>query len=256
MDATARVQPSRAASDPEKTRELLVQARAGDEGARERLVEENLRLVASIVARFRPTAAEYDDLFQVGCIGLLKAIDRFDPEYGVRLSTYAVPLIMGEIRQYTRSARPLRIGRTLHDLSGRVARTRESLTQELGRGPTVLEIAEALAVDAEDVVMALEASAPVASLDSPIAQGDADGAVLADVVAGVPRFHEEVANVDNVVLKEALTRLAPWERRLIGLRFFADKSQTEVARLLGVSQAHVSRTEQRLLQTFRHFFDS
>lgn len=239
----------------ERTRELLLRARAGDNEARERLVEDNLRLVASIVRRFQRFPFEYDDLFQVGCVGLLKAIDRFDPEFNVRFSTYAVPVIMGELRQYARSGQALRLGRTLHDLASKVGRTREALTQQFGRQPSVGEIAASLMVDPEDVAMALEAAQPVASLDAPIGSADSEGGVLADVVSGTSGLHDEVGNVDHVALKQALSRLAPWERRLVGLRFFADKSQTEVARLLGVSQAHVSRTEKRIMNTFRGFFD-
>src|SRR5690625_3653830 len=143
------------------TRRLIARAQKGDEDARRRLVEENLGLVAAIARRFQPVPVDYDDFFQVGCIGLLKAIDRFDFRFDVRFSTYAVPVILGEMRQYARSRHPWRVGRTLHDTARKALRIGEALTQSLGREPTVVEIADALAVDAEEVAMALESMRPV-----------------------------------------------------------------------------------------------
>lgn len=250
-DAQTRQLP-RGVLGTDEVRALLSRARAGDDAARQQLIERNLRLVASVARRFHSGAVEYDDLFQVGCIGLVKAINRFNPDFDVRFSTYAVPVIMGEIRQYVREQHPVRLGRTLHDLARKVAATREALAQKLDRQPTAGEIAAELSIDTEDVVAALEAALPVASLDEPVMSADPDSLVLGDVIAAASTG----ANIDNVVLKQALASLESWERRLILLRFFADKPQTEVARLLGVSQAHVSRTEQRILRRFREFLGS
>lgn len=251
-DARTRQLP-RGVLGSDEVRALISRARAGDTAARQELIERNLRLVASVARRFTAGGLEYDDVFQVGCIGLVKAINRFNPDFDVRFSTYAVPVIMGEIRQYVREQHPLRLGRTLHELARRVAATREFLAQKLDRQPTAAEIAAELSVDTEDVVIALEAALPVASLDEPLLSADPDSVVLGDVIASAAPFS---VNVDNVVLKQALAALEPWERRLILLRFFADKPQTEVARLLGVSQAHVSRSEQRILRRFREFLGS
>lgn len=233
---------------PDEVRELLSRARAGDESARERLVRTNLRLVASIANRFHRPGVDWDDLFQVGCIGLVKAIDRFDLNFRVRFSTYAVPVIMGEIRQYLRSQHPVKLGRKLHTMMQQVAACREVLVKRWDRQPTVGEIARELSVDPEEVVAALEAGMPVASLEEPVFRGDGEPIVLGEGIAaadGQDRF------IENVSLQAALAQLEEWERRLIVLRFFEEKSQTEVARTLGVSQAHVSRTERRILRRFR-----
>ncbi|MFO7311548.1 MAG: SigB/SigF/SigG family RNA polymerase sigma factor [Bacillota bacterium] len=257
MDA-APIQPGEADVDrpaegvlsPEETRALLARARAGDREARDRLVRANLRLVASVAARFAGRGVEYEDLFQVGCVGLIKAIDRFNVSFDVRFSTYAVPVIMGEIRQFLRSEHPVRLGRSLHELAARVAGCRAELAQRLGRTPTAQEIAAELAVAKEDVVAALEASQPVHSLDAPLVAEGGDDLRLGDRVAA-PSDGE--ALVENAALKAAMARLAEWERQLLAMRFLLDLPQTEVARRLGVSQAHVSRTEQRLLRSFREW---
>jgi len=235
---------------PEETRQLLAQAQAGDKEARDRLVQANLRLVASVAARFVGRGIEFDDLFQIGCLGLVKAIDRFDLRFDVRFATYAVPVIIGEIQQWLRQQHPLRLGRSLHDLAARVATCRADLTQRLGRTPTPAEIAEALAVDKEEVVAALEAFQAVHSLDEAVPGDEGDELRLGDRVAA-PADGE--ALVDQLALRAAMARLNEWDRRLVLLRFFLDLPQTEVARRLGVSQAHVSRSEQRILRTFREW---
>lgn len=238
-------------TSPDEVRTLLARAQSGDEAARERLVQTNMRLVAGIAHRFQRPGMDYEDLFQVGCIGLIKAIDGFDLSYDVRFSTYAVPVIMGEIRQYARRQHPVRLGRKLTELAREVAACRERLEGRLSRQPTVAEVAAELAVDPEDVVSALEAGMPVASLDEPVFESDGEAIVLGQRLAAAdeqPRF------IENIVLKAALAELDEWERRLIVLRFFEEKSQTETAKTLGVSQAHVSRTERRILRRFRESF--
>ena len=235
---------------PEEVRRLLAQAQAGDGEARERLVQANLRLVASVASRFVGRGLEFDDLFQIGCLGLVKAIDRFDLRFDVRFATYAVPVIIGEIQQWLRQQHPLRVGRSLHDLAARSAACRAQLAQRLGRTPTPAEIAAALAVDKEEVVAALEAVQSVQSLDEALPGGDGDELRLGDRVAA-PVDGETL--VDQLALRAAMARLNEWDRRLVLLRFFLDLPQTEVARRLGVSQAHVSRSEQRILRTFREW---
>lgn len=233
------------------TLELIGRAQRGDEDARHQVVEANLALVAYLVRRLRPGPDDFDDLFQVGCIGLLKALKRFDPQFGVRFSTYAVPVILGEMRQHARTRHPVRVGRALQETARRAHAAADTLTQRLGRRPTLREIAHHLQRDVDDVALALAGLRPVASLAEPSGGTDGDDLTLEARLAAHRMADQETNRVDNIVLQEALGRLAPWERRLIGLRFFADKSQTEVARLLGVSQAHVSRSERRILARFR-----
>jgi len=233
-----------------ETNELIVRARRGDREAQDRLVQANMRLVASVANRFTGRGMEYEDLFQIGCIGLVKAIQRFDTRLGVRFSTYAVPVIMGEIRQALRAEHPLRLGRSLHDLAARVNACRDVLAQRLGRTPTAAEIAAELALAKEDVVAALDAFQPVQSLDEPLSAAGGDDLRVGDRIAGGA---EADVWLDRAALKAALARLADWERRLVVLRFLLDLPQTEVARRLGVSQAHVSRNEQRLLSALREW---
>lgn len=235
---------------PAETRALLARAQAGDREARDRLVEANLRLVASVAQRFVGRGIEFEDLFQIGCLGLVKAIDRFDLRYDVRFSTYAVPVIIGEIRQWLRQDRPVRVGRSLQDLAARAVRCRAQLTQRLGRTPTAAELAAALAVAKEDVVAALDAWQPVQSLDEALPAGDGEPLRRGDGITGSADGEDLV---EHAALKAAMARLDEWERRLILLRFFLDLPQTEAARRLGVSQAHVSRTEQRILRAFREW---
>lgn len=245
--------PDTAAGAPDETRRLIAQAQAGDAAAREELVRANLRLVAAVAQRFRTSGVDLDDLFQVGCIGLIKAIDGFDPAYEVRFSTYAVPVIMGEMRQYLRRQRsPLHLGARLASLQREVAACEERLAARLERQPTVGEIASELNVDAEEVAAAVAARA-VASLDEPLYPDDGDAVSLGDRLAGGEDWERLV---ENVALHAALARLSEWERRLVVLRFFEDKSQDETARALGVSQAHVSRSERRILQFFRETLGS
>lgn len=234
---------------------LWARVRAGEAEARRRMVEDNLALVTALVRRMGPAPDEYDDCLQVGCIGLLKAVDGFDPGFGVRFSTYAVPVILGELRQFARGRHPMKQGRTLQDKARAAARARDELSQQFGREPTVSEVARKLGVDPEDVVLALEAGRPVASLEAPVGSEKTDAVALGDMLAAASPVPGEAETVNMLLLRQALDRLAPWERRLIGLRYFADKSQTEVARLLGVSQAHVSRTERRILTRFRELFN-
>jgi len=236
---------------PERSGRLLARAQAGDPGAREAAVRANLGLVRAAARRLQRPGVEYDDLFQAGCIGLLKAVDGFDPRRGVRFSTYAVPVIIGEMRRWAREQHPVRLPRGLADVRRRALACREALAQRLSREPAVGEIAGELQVSPEDVAEALAAERPVASLDEPPPGAGADAAPLAQ---RLPADGGEERLVENAALKAALAQLADWERRLILLRFFEGFSQAETARALGVSQPHVSRTERRLLRRFRDAF--
>lgn len=239
----------------EVVRELVRQAQAGDKTARDRLVEANLRLVRSLVSRFSGTSADPEDLFQLGCIGLLKAVDRFDLSYDVRFSTYAVPLILGEIRRFLRDDGPLRVSRSLKQLAHSARRAREKLAAQLGRDPTIAEIAQAVGAPPEDVVEAMDGARAPASIHQTVHESDGDPIYLLDQLASEDGQREGLW-VDRVALRESLKRLDPREREVIVLRFFRDKTQTEVAAILGCSQVQVSRLERRAIEHIRQFMSA
>jgi len=229
----------------ESTREKLARARNGDLRAREELVEENMALVRYLVKRFAGRGAESEDLFQYGCIGLLKAIDRFDPEFSVRFSTYAVPVILGEIRRYLRDDGPIHVSRTIHDNARRVeqfcAEWREAHCEE----PGVNEVAEGLGMSREDVVLAINARNRVRSLNEPI--GSESDLRLMDVLGDEP-----MRDIDSrLTLAKLLRDLPDDERTLIVRRYFKSHTQTEIARDMGVSQVQVSRMESRIIKKMR-----
>jgi RNA polymerase sporulation-specific sigma factor len=236
-------------------RELVRRAQAGDKAARDRLVEANLRLVRSLAARFTSTSADQEDLFQLGCIGLLKAVDRFDLSYDVRFSTYAVPLILGEIRRFLRDDGPLRVSRSLKQLAQRARKAREKLAGDLGRDPTVAEIARELNVSPEDVVEALDGARAPASIHQTVYEGDGDPIYLLDQLSG-EEGQREGQWLDRVALREGLLKLEEREQQVIVLRFFRDMTQSEVASILGCSQVQVSRLERRALEQIRRYMSA
>lgn len=231
--------------DIEQTRQLIAQSQGGDLAARSRLVEENLPLVHNVARRFLDRGLEFEDLVQIGCLGLLKAIQDFDLSYDVKFSTFAVPKIMGEIKQNLRSAAPLKVARSLRKLASDALRIKDVLAQTLGRSPTISEIAAELNTSPEEVVCALEAVAPVYSLQSALDSDDEESRALEDVLAAPE-------NAEHFLLRQALEKLDPAEKRLILLRYFAEKSQSQVAQELGTSQAQVSRWESRIIRQLRH----
>lgn len=236
-------------------RDLVRQAQAGDKAARDRLVEANLRLVRSLVTRFASTSADLDDLFQLGCIGLLKAVDRFDLSYDVRFSTYAVPLILGEIRRHLRDDGPMRVSRSLKQLAQQARRAREKLSGSLGREPTIAEIAAECGVSTEEVVEALDGARPPASIHQTVHESDGDPIYLLDQLAS-EEGQREGQWLDRVALREGLSQLPEREQMVILLRFFRDKTQAEVAEVLGCSQVQVSRLERRALEQIRNFMSA
>lgn len=232
----------------EETLELIVRAQNGSDEAQERLVLCNTALVKSIVRRFLGKGCEYDDLFQIGCMGLVKAINHFDSSYDVRFSTYAVPMIAGEIKRFLRDDGIIKVSRSLRELSIRASSAREALRARLGREPGILEIAENLGVEPEELSRALEAARPCVSIYEPAYSADSDALVM-DVV---PIPEEELSGVlDRVILKELLGELKPRERALIVMRYFMDKTQSETGAALGISQVQVSRLEARILSAMR-----
>ncbi len=227
---------------------LLKQVQEGDEKARRRLIETNLRLVRTVVQRFAPWGYEPEDLFQIGCIGLVKAVDNFDLQFGVRFSTYAVPMIIGEIRRFLRDDNPIRVSRSLKERAFKIKRAVEYLTQQLGRGPTMQEFAADTGLKAEEIATALEAIQIPSSLSEPIYQDEGAPILLSNQLSS---GENEIDWLDKVVLKQVLERLDEREQKLITLRFFRDKTQTEIAHLLGLSQVQISRLEKQILKKMK-----
>ncbi|GFI11645.1 RNA polymerase sigma-F factor [Lachnospiraceae bacterium] len=232
-----------------RTEELIRRSREGDKEAREALIEENMGLIHHVVKRFLGRGVEAEDLFQIGAIGLVKAVDRFDLSFDVRFSTYAVPMIAGEIKRFLRDDSMIKISRSLKELAIRAARLREELLMEHGEEPGVEELAERLGVEPEELVQAMDGSAEVESLQKIVYQGDGEGLSLMDKVD--QGKDEEETLLRQLLLEQLLSSLEPKERRLIVLRFFHDRTQTQVAEELGMSQVQVSRLEKKILQALK-----
>ena len=231
----------------EEVQSLLAEAQAGNAEAREQLIEANLRLAMSIAQRFSGRG-ELDDLFQVACIGLVKAIDNFDLSYGVQFSTYAVPVIMGEIRRFLREEGAIKLGRTLREKAAAAIRARDSLEQRLGRAPTPGEIGDLLGMEREEVVEALEAVAPILSSHEVIHEDSESALHLEDKLGVEP---ESDTWIENYALKQACEELSPRDRAIVVLRFIQERTQTEGAEMLGISQGQVSRLEKRITGLLR-----
>lgn len=236
----------------ERTEELIRRSQEGDKEARETLIEENMGLIHHVVKRFLGRGVEAEDLFQIGAIGLVKAVDRFDLSFDVRFSTYAVPMIAGEIKRFLRDDSMIKISRSLKELAIRAARLREQLLMERGEEPGVEELAELLGVEPEELVQAMDGSAEVESLQKIVYQGDGEGLSLMDKVE--QGKDEEETLLRQLLLEQLLRSLEPKERRLIMLRFFHDRTQTQVAEELGMSQVQVSRLEKKILKQMREQF--
>lgn len=233
---------------------LLRQLRDGDLSARDKLVNGNLRLVLSVVQRFSGRGEMMDDLFQVGCIGLIKSIQNFDLSFDVKLSTYCVPMIIGEIRRYLRDNNSIRVSRSLRDIAYRALRVREELQSKSDKEPTVDEIAHALELPREDVVTALDAICDPVSLYEPIYSDGVDTICVMDQVSDNENTDENWT--ERLALKEAITRLSDREKFILSLRFFEGKTQSEVAREIGISQAQVSRLEKGAILRMKKHIDA
>lgn len=228
---------------------LLISAHQGDKEARNMLVEENVGLVWSIVRRFKNRGVELEDLFQIGSIGLIKAIDKFDTEYDVKFSTYAVPMIMGEIKRYLRDNGMVKVSRSIKELSFKVYHAKEAMEKSLGREPTLVEIAEELGVLPEDVVTAVDAAAEVESLSKIIYQGEGHDIALIDKLEEKKDQNEELLN--QMVIEKAMEYLDEKEKMLLNMRYFQEKTQSAIAKELGMTQVQVSRMEKRILMFLR-----
>lgn len=234
----------------EEFKELIKNAQAGDQKSKTYILENNLNLVRSIVYRFTNRGYEWDDLFQIGCIGLMKAIERFDITFDVKFSTYAVPMIIGEIRRHMRDDNPIKISRAIKELTYRVHQAQEKLQGTLGREPTVKEIAKELALAPQEIVSAIEAMQPPASLYDQVFHDDGEPILLLDQIK--MDTEQDATYFDKLSLKEVLSRLPIKERTVIHLRFFEDKTQSEIASLIGLSQVQVSRIEKHALKLIRN----
>lgn len=254
----------------EETAVLIERSQAGDKAARETLIEENLGLVRHIVKRFAGRGYDMEDLFQIGCIGLMKAIDKFDLHYEVRFSTYAVPMIQGEIKRFLRDDGMVKVSRTLKENGWKIKQASERLSQELGREATLQELADATGLDVEEIVMALDANVEVESIYKSVYQSDGNEIYLVDQVvggsggaayssmgrtmvntSGVCEDAEKEKVLNHMLLEQLLGHLDDRERELIRMRYFQDKTQVEVAKCLGISQVQVSRMEKRILLQMR-----
>ncbi len=228
---------------------LLRRVKEGDMDAREELINGNLRLVLSVIQRFAGRGENADDLFQVGCIGLIKAIDNFDITQPVKFSTYAVPMIQGELRRYLRDNAPVRVSRSIRDLAYRAMQAKEQLTIKYGKEPTIEQVAKEIDVPRQDVVIALEAISEPISLYEPVFSESGDTIYVLDQLGD----HNDDENwLDEISLKEAMLQLGQREKRILSLRFFRGKTQVEVAKEIGISQAQVSRLEKGALQKIKN----
>lgn len=239
-------------SEAEKS-SLIRAARAGDKNARQKMIQGNLRLVLSVVQKFSNRGENLDDLFQVGCIGLIKAIDNFDPNLNVRFSTYGVPMIVGEIRRFLRDNNAVRVSRSIRDLAYHAMKAREALQKENGREPKISEIAARVGSSSENVAMALESVVEPASLYEPVFSDGEDSFAIVD------QLHDPTGEerwVSDIMFRDTVKSLTPRERRIIAMRYLNGKTQVQVAREIGISQAQVSRLEKGALNRIKEQISS
>ena len=234
----------------EKT-ELFQKMKDGDEAAREKYIQGNLRLVLSVIKRFQNSNENADDLFQIGCIGLIKAIDNFDPTLGLQLSTYGVPMIIGEIRRYLRDNNSIRVSRSLRDTAYKAIYAKEKYMKEFLKEPTVQEISSEIGISKEDIVIALDAIQTPMSLQEPVYSDGGDVLYVMDQISD--KKNKEEKWIEDLSLEAAMTRLNSRERFIINLRFFEGKTQMEVAEEIGISQAQVSRLEKNALRIMKTY---
>ena len=233
----------------EEKHDLLVRTKAGDMAARQKLIDGNLRLVLSIIQRFTNRRENLDDLFQVGCIGLIKAVDNFNLDLDVKFSTYAVPMIIGEVRRYLRDNNTIRVSRSVRDLAYRALQARERLAKTMASEPTLAQIAAELGEKEENIAQAIEAIVEPVSLYEPVYNDGGDSIYIMDQISDAGASDE--AWLENIALKEAMKRLSDREKKIIHLRFFNGKTQMEIADEIGISQAQVSRLEKGALERIR-----
>ena len=235
----------------DKIYELIERAQQGDRQAKEQILKENAGLVWSIVRRFRTRGCDMEDLFQIGSIGLLKCIEKFDMTYDVKFSTYAVPMILGEIKRFLRDDGIIKVSRPVKETAMKIKYETEEFLRKNGREPQISELSEKTGISVDDIIVALESSRDVESIFSTVYQNDGNPVFLIDKLS---EDNEEDNFVDIITLKEILCKLEPKERSIIFMRYFEDKTQTEISKILGISQVQVSRIEKRVLENIRKKF--
>ena len=236
----------------EEKNELFIKIKNGEEGAREKFIQGNLRLVLSIIQKFTGRGENVDDLFQVGCIGLIKAIDNFDTTLNVQFSTYAVPMIIGELRRHLRDNNPIRVSRSLRDLAYKALQSKERITKEKGKEPTIEEIAKDIQVSKEEIVMSLDAIQEPISLQEPVYMDGSDNIFVMDQVSDSKNTEEKWA--EDLTIAQAMKKLNQREKMIITKRFFDGRTQMEVAEEIGISQAQVSRLEKDAIKRIRRSY--
>ena len=254
MGITAKKEEKKHLLSHEETLDLIQKVQNGDEEAKALLISSNLGLVRSVIGKFSNIGYERDDLFQLGSIGLIKAIYKFDPSYNVKFSTYAVPMILGEIKRYLRDDGMVKVSRSLKQLAIKVKMQGEMLSKKLGRDPTIEELAEAIGVEKEDVVMAIESNFSVEYLQGVIHEEEGSPICLIDKISQKGEAEEDKV-VDNILLKEVLGKLDKRERQIIMLRYFEDKTQSEIGELLNISQVQVSRIVKKVLHKLKLYIE-
>ena len=232
--------------------ELLRKVKNGDNEAREEFINGNLRLVLSVIQRFQNRGENADDLFQIGCVGLIKALDNFDLNQNVQFSTYAVPMIIGEIRRYLRDNNPIRVSRSIRDLAYKSLQVKERLTKETGKEPTIEQIAKVLEIDKEEIAFSLDAIQDPVSLQEPIYKDGSENLYIEDQVRDNKNIDEKWA--ENLTIAQALAKLNKREKDIIARRFFDGRTQMEVAEEIGISQAQVSRLEKDAINRIRKVY--
>lgn len=233
----------------DKTLELLKLAKEGDQDAKERVVTENLGLVWAVARRFLGRGYELEDLYQIGCIGLMKCIDKFDLSFDVKFSTYAVPMISGEIKRFLRDDGMIKVSRTLKETAYKVKKAREEIVNRTGIEPRLEEISNLLDIDMEEIVASLDANVEVESIHKTIYQNDGNAIYLIDKIADVEDENETL--LDHLLVEELMGQLEETEKKIIKLRYFENKTQTEIAKEIGISQVQVSRMEKKILLKMR-----
>lgn len=247
MDVEVKNEKKEAYLTDKEVKDLIARSQNGDQDARDLIVNRNTRLVWSVVQRFLNRGYEPEDLFQIGCIGLIKSVDKFDLSYDVKFSTYAVPMIIGEIQRFLRDDGTVKVSRSLKETANKIRKMKDELSKTLGRVPTVAEIAEKLEISPEEVVFAQEASRSLSSIHETVYENDGDPITLLDQIAD----QTEHKWFDKIALKEAIRHLNERERLIVYLRYYKDQTQSEVANRLGISQVQVSRLEKKILQQIK-----
>lgn len=249
MDVDVKKEETGAFLKDNEVKLLIQQAQAGDKEARDLIVNKNTRLVWSVVQRFLNRGYEADDLFQIGCIGLIKSVDKFDLTYDVKFSTYAVPMIIGEIQRFLRDDGTVKVSRSIKELGNKIRKVKDELTKRLGYEPTIHEIANELDLPPEEIVFASEASRSLTSIHETVYENDGDPITLIDQISDI----SEENWFDKIALGDAIKHLDERERLIVYLRYYKDQTQSEVAERLGISQVQVSRLEKKILEQIKTF---